>query len=73
MRIAIFIISLVTAAFAEPQHNVVPGWPKLPEGHVLGLCAGVGVDAPESAWMRRTGCLCFIAADGSGRIRFRRN
>ena len=51
MRIAIFIVSLVTAAFAEPQHIVVPGWPKLPEGHVLGLCAGVGVDAQNRVFV----------------------
>ena len=51
MRIAIFIVSLVIAAFAEPQHIVVPGWPKLPEGHVLGLCAGVGVDAQNRVFV----------------------
>jgi peptidylamidoglycolate lyase len=51
MRIAIFIVSLVTAAFAEPQNIVVPGWPKLPEGHVLGLCAGVGVDAQNRVFV----------------------
>jgi peptidylamidoglycolate lyase len=51
MRIAIFIVSLVTAAFAEPQHIVVLGWPKLPEGHVLGLCAGVGVDAQNRVFV----------------------
>lgn len=51
MRIAIFFVSLVTAAFAEPQHIVVPGWPKLPEGHVLGLCAGVGVDAQNRVFV----------------------
>jgi peptidylamidoglycolate lyase len=30
---------------AEPRHEVVGGWPKLPKDHVLGLCAGVGVDS----------------------------
>lgn len=30
---------------AEPLREVVRGWPALPEGHVLGLCAGVGVDS----------------------------
>ena len=30
---------------AEPHHEVVQGWPALPEDHVLGLCSGVGVDS----------------------------
>jgi len=30
---------------AEPHHEVVKDWPALPENHVLGLCAGVGVDS----------------------------
>jgi peptidylamidoglycolate lyase len=30
---------------AEPRHEVVKDWPSLPEGYVLGLCAGVGVDS----------------------------
>src|SRR5437762_931783 len=33
------------APAAEPRHEVVPGWPSLPDGCVLGLCAGVGVDS----------------------------
>src|SRR4051812_1687655 len=32
-------------AYAEPLREVVQGWPALPEGHVLGLCSGVGVDS----------------------------
>jgi len=51
MRVAICMYFLVTAALAEPQHIVVPGWPKLPEGHVLGLCAGVGVDAQNRVFV----------------------
>ena len=37
--------ALLRASSAEPQHEVVPGWPSLPADHVLGLCAGVGVDS----------------------------
>lgn len=30
---------------AEPTRRVVPNWPSLPKEHVLGLCAGIGVDS----------------------------
>lgn len=33
------------AALLAQHHEVVPDWPKLPAGEVLGLCAGVGVDS----------------------------
>lgn len=36
---------LSPAEAAEPRHTVVPSWPALPEGHSLGQCVGVGVDA----------------------------
>lgn len=39
------LIACLSSAAAEPRHEVVRDWPKLPEGHVLGLCAGVGVDS----------------------------
>lgn len=44
------LLFLITAALplslsAQPHHEVVRDWPALPEGHVLGLCAGVGVDS----------------------------
>ncbi len=45
MRFILFFGLFATACLAQSQHEVVPGWPQLPEGHVLGLCAGVGVDA----------------------------
>ena len=51
MRIACFILLFVTSAFAEQQHEVVPDWPRLPEGHVLGVCAGVGVDAQNRVFV----------------------
>lgn len=36
---------------AEPHHEVVRGWPALPDGHVLGLCAGVGVDSHNNVFV----------------------
>ncbi|MGV3659089.1 MAG: peptidyl-alpha-hydroxyglycine alpha-amidating lyase family protein [Prosthecobacter sp.] len=36
---------------AQSRHEVVPDWPQLPEGHVLGLCAGVGVDAQNRVFV----------------------
>lgn len=37
--------------FAQSHHEVVPGWPELPKDHVLGLCAGVGVDAQNRVFV----------------------
>lgn len=51
MRIAVAILLCATGAFAQTQHEVVPDWPKLPEGHLLGLCAGVGVDAENRVFV----------------------
>ena len=51
MRIAASIFLCATIAFAQPQHEVVSDWPALPEGHVLGLCAGVGVDAQNRVFI----------------------
>lgn len=51
MRIAVAIFLCATGAFAQTQHEVVPDWPKLPEGHLLGLCAGVGVDAENRVFV----------------------
>ena len=45
LLLAACIAAAVPLRSAEPQHEVVRGWPALPEGHVLGLCAGVGVDS----------------------------
>ncbi len=43
--IALGITALAPLFSAEPRHEVVRGWPALPENHPLGLCAGVGVDS----------------------------
>ncbi len=50
-RTLVSLVCLATMAAAQPKHEVVPGWPKLPEGHVLGLCAGVGVDAQNRVFV----------------------
>lgn len=44
-------ILLFGSSLARAQHEVVPDWPRLPEGHVLGLCAGVGVDAQNRVFV----------------------
>lgn len=51
MRFILFFALLATASLAQSQHEVFPGWPQLPEGHVLGLCAGVGVDAQNRVFV----------------------
>lgn len=51
LRPACFILWLAASALAQPYHEVVSDWPKLPEGHVLGLCAGVGVDAQNRVFV----------------------
>lgn len=35
----------------EPRHEVVRDWPRLPPGHTLGLCAGVGVDSQNRVFV----------------------
>lgn len=50
-HLASFIVLLSTAAFGQPHHEVVSGWPQLPKDHVLGLCAGVGVDAQNRVFV----------------------
>lgn len=45
MRIAALVCLFASSALAQPHREVVPDWPRLPEGHLLGLCSGVGVDA----------------------------
>lgn len=35
----------------EPHHELVPGWPALPEDYVLGLCAGVAVDSQNRVFV----------------------
>lgn len=40
----LFILALPTLLLAQ-HHEVVPDWPLLPQGEVLGLCSAVGVDS----------------------------
>ncbi len=51
MRFILCFGLFATASLAQSQHEVVPGWPQLTEGHVLGLCAGVGVDAQNRVFV----------------------
>lgn len=51
MRFILLFSLISTASLAQPAHEVVPGWPQVPEGHVLGLCAGVGVDAQNRVFV----------------------
>jgi peptidylamidoglycolate lyase len=51
MRLTCSILLLASAALAQPQHTIVPDWPKLPEGQALGLCAGIGVDAQNRVFV----------------------
>ncbi|OYW31385.1 MAG: hypothetical protein B7Z47_01250 [Chthoniobacter sp. 12-60-6] len=51
MRCVLSFVFFVTAALAQSRHEVVPDWPHLPEGLVLGLCAGVGVDAQNRVFV----------------------
>lgn len=44
-------ILLFVSPLTRAQHEVVPDWPRLPEGHVLGLCAGVDVDAQNRVFV----------------------
>jgi len=44
-RFALAFAAVAPLVSAEARHTVVEGWPDLPADHVLGLCAGVGVDS----------------------------
>lgn len=45
------VFALVAPVFAESRNEVVRGWPALPEGRELGLCAGVGVDSHDDVFV----------------------
>lgn len=51
LRPALFFLLTQAAPAQTPRHEVVPDWPRLPEQHVLGLCAGVGVDAQNRVFV----------------------
>jgi len=46
-----FLAASLPLSAAEPRHEVVRDWPALPEGLVLGLCAGVGVDSHDDVFV----------------------
>jgi len=49
--LALLLQTPLSLTFAEPQHEVVQGWPQLPPNHVLGLCAGVGVNSKNQVFV----------------------
>lgn len=51
MRFFWLILLLTGSLWGQSQHEVVPDWPRLPEGHELGLCAGVDVDAQNRVFV----------------------
>ena len=51
MRVFWLILLLAAPIWGQSQHQVVEGWPRLPEGHELGLCAGVDVDAQNRVFV----------------------
>jgi peptidylamidoglycolate lyase len=50
-QIGLVLAFFAISASAQSLHEVVPQWPKLPQGHVLGLCAGIGVDAQNRVFV----------------------
>ncbi len=50
-RFLLLAAALALPAFAGPRYDVVRDWPALPEGHTLGLCAGVGVDSSNNVFV----------------------
>lgn len=51
LRLALSFLVTQAALAQTSRHEVVPDWPRLPEKHVLGLCAGVGVDAQNRVFV----------------------
>lgn len=51
----LIIVTCLPLKSAEPQHEIVSGWPALPEGYQLGLCAGVGVDSHNNVFVFHRG------------------
>ncbi|MES2595922.1 MAG: peptidyl-alpha-hydroxyglycine alpha-amidating lyase family protein [Verrucomicrobiota bacterium] len=51
IRLITIFCLMMGVASAQSLREVVTGWPQLPEGHVLGLCAGVGVDAQNRVFV----------------------
>jgi peptidylamidoglycolate lyase len=50
-----FLAAALPLSAGEARHEVVPGWPALPEGYNLGLCAGVGVDSHNNVFVFHRG------------------
>jgi peptidylamidoglycolate lyase len=51
-KISCVMLAVSLPAYAAgPGYEVVKDWPSLPKDHVLGLCAGVGVDSHNHVWV----------------------
>ncbi len=46
-----FLSQPLSAVEPSPHYHVVKDWPQLPQDHVLGLCAGIGVDAQNRVFV----------------------
>ena len=46
-----FSLVFTLSTSAQYHHEVVSDWPKLPDGHILGLCAGIGVDSQNRVFV----------------------
>src|SRR6187455_2367891 len=42
---------IATSMAGAQSHEVARHWPKLPDGEVLGLCAGIGVDSQNRVFV----------------------
>lgn len=55
--LCLMLLSTFSASLsaAEPRHQVVADWPQLPQNHVLGVCAGIGVDSQNRVFVFHRG------------------
>ncbi len=51
LKILAALCCCVIPVMADDSYQAVPDWPQLPKEHVLGLCAGVGVDAQNRVFV----------------------
>lgn len=57
MRVALAALLIAAGATAPaqdagpPEFRVVHGWPRLPDGEILGQATGVGVDSKDNVWV----------------------
>ena len=49
--LALFLVTLTSSAFAATGFQVVQNWPTFPADHMMGLCAGIGVDSHNNVFV----------------------